>query len=61
MAFSGTVKLSGLDDHITPSQACVVALDGPKINPTDVTEEVQVSLDLSRVFVLTRDMEQRFA
>eukprot|EP00873_Tetraselmis_striata_P042613 jgi/Tetstr1/462877/TSEL_007826.t1 len=42
MTFSGTVKLSGLDDHITPSQACVVALDGTKIDPTDMSEEVQI-------------------
>lgn len=43
MTFSGAIKLSGLDDHITPSQACVVALDnGGKVKLEDFSEEVQV-------------------
>eukprot|EP00193_Tetraselmis_chui_P008082 CAMPEP_0177759780 /NCGR_PEP_ID=MMETSP0491_2-20121128/4912_1 /TAXON_ID=63592 /ORGANISM="Tetraselmis chuii, Strain PLY429" /LENGTH=518 /DNA_ID=CAMNT_0019275627 /DNA_START=362 /DNA_END=1915 /DNA_ORIENTATION=- len=59
MAFSGTVKLSGLDDHITPSQACVVALDGPKINPTDVTEEVQTHPKLLFVGTIVSQIHAR--
>ena len=42
MAFSGTVKLSGLDDHINPSQACVIALEGTKLKDTVEEAEVQV-------------------
>ena len=43
MGFSGAVKLTGLDDYITPSQACVIALDDGKIKAEDfVSDEVQV-------------------
>mmetsp|Transcript_4086 Transcript_4086/g.11532 ORF Transcript_4086/g.11532 Transcript_4086/m.11532 type:complete len:508 (+) Transcript_4086:279-1802(+) len=42
MTFSGTVKLSGLDDHITPSQACVIALDGTKLKDSAEDAEVKI-------------------
>lgn len=31
MTFSGTISLSDLNDYIAPSQACVVALNGAKV------------------------------
>ena len=43
MAFSGAVKLADVSDYIAPSQSCVVALNGNKVD-TDVSDLGQVSL-----------------
>ena len=37
MAFSGTVKLTDLNDFIAPSQACVVKTEGSKVSLTEAT------------------------
>lgn len=42
--FSGTVKIGDLNDFIAPSQACVVNLNGGKIDVEDAVEEVGVAI-----------------
>lgn len=41
MAFSGAVKIGDLNDFIAPSQACVVSLQGGKLEPA-ADAEVQL-------------------
>lgn len=37
MAFSGAVRISDLNDYIAPTQACVVALNGKKLEVQGVS------------------------